>query len=343
LAPTFWTPIVDTDAGELLVGAGTSMYDALGRHAYAVDAEWTANRARPDWHAAYAYDRWRPTLFATYSDDTDLVRGGTVHSQELFAGMLLPFRQLRRHETLLVGFDAESDSRTCDASSRTCRAARRELRSLRGGWLHDTRRTFGYSISTEEGVAVKAAIETSRTRLGSDVDGGAAIFDARAYRRLAATHLVLAGRIAAAGSWGPIGTRRRFSASGSGPAVLGFDFGRDAIGLVRGVAPDDLTGSRAAVANVDLRFPLARLQRGAGSWPVFVRSLHAAAFADAGHAWDTAFRSADLRTAAGGELSVDLVLFHYLPVTFAAGGAWTRDPAADRRRATLFGRIGYAF
>jgi hypothetical protein len=343
LAPTFWTPIVETDAGEIVVGAATSMYDALGRHAYAVDAGWTANRATPDWHAVYAYDRWRPTLFASYSDDTDPIRAGTVRTRELFAGVLLPFRHIRRSETLLAGFDAQSDSLTCEPRSLTCRAGHRELRSLRGGWLHDTRRIFGYSISPEEGAAVQAGIETSRTSFGSDVDGGAAIFDARAYHRWPRTHVVLAGRIAAAGSWGPIGTRRRFAAGGSGPAGLAFDFGRDAVGLLRGFAPDDLTGSRAAVANLDLRFPLARVQRGAGSWPVFLRSLHAAAFVDAGHAWETAFRSADVRTAAGGELSIDLVLFHYLPLTFAGGGAWTRDPAAPRDRGKVFGRIGYAF
>jgi hypothetical protein len=349
LVPTFWTPIADTDAGEVVFGAGTSMYDALGRHAYAVDAGWTANRARPDWHAVYAYDRWRPTLFASYSDETDPIRGGTVRSRELFAGMLLPFRRLRSSETLLAGFDAQSDALTCEAIPRTCRSGHRELRSLRAGWLHDTRRIFGYSISTEEGVAVQAAIETSRTRLGSDVDGGAGIFDARAYRRLRRTHIVLAGRVAAAGSWGPVGMRRQFSAAGSGPAAPAFDFGRDGVGLLRGVAPEDLIGSRAAVANLDLRFPLARVQRGAGSWPVFLRSIHGALYVDAGHAWDAAFRSADVRTAAGGELSLDLVLFHYLPLTLAGGGAWTRDPAAgrgraaDRGRAAAFGRIGYAF
>src|SRR4029077_14162696 len=50
LAPTSWTPVVASDAGEVVVGAGTATNDALGRHAYAVDAEWAADRARPDWH-----------------------------------------------------------------------------------------------------------------------------------------------------------------------------------------------------------------------------------------------------------------------------------------------------
>jgi WD40 repeat protein len=345
LAPTFWTPIVVSDAGETVIGAATSMFDALGRHAYAVDAGWTGRRVRPDWHAAYSYDRWRPTLVVSYSDDTDPIRGGTLRSRELFAGALLPFRHIRWTETLLAGFDAQTDTVTCTTISSACRTrdGHRDLRSLRGGWLHDSRRLFGYSISPEEGFLVEAAAETSRTMLGSDVDAGAAVFDARVYLRAFGRHTVLAGRLGAAAGWGPRGARRVFSAAGPGPSYPVFDFGRDTIGLLRGFAPGDIVGSRAAVGNLDLRFPLARPQRGLGSWPVFFQELHAAVFVDAGHAWDAAVRPADLRTSTGGELSLDVVILHYVPLTLVAGAAWTRDPAADRSHRAFFGRLGYAF
>lgn len=345
LAPTFWTPIVSSDSGETLIGAATGMVDALGRHAYAADAAWTGVRARPDWHLAYAYDRWRPTLFASYADDTDPIRGGIVRSQELFAGALLPFRRLRWSETLLGGFDMQTDTVACRSTAATCgfRDAQRDLRSLRGGWLHDSRRLFGYSISTEEGVAIEAAAETSRTAFGSDVDAGAAVFDIRGFHRVFAAHTVIAARAAIAGAWGDLGARRIFSASGSGPTFPIFDFGRDSVGLLRGFAPEDVVGTRAAVANVDLRVPLAHPQRGVGTWPIFLRAIHGAVFVDAGTAWNTPFRAADLRSSAGGELSVDLVLLHYVPVTFVGGAAWTRDPVSDRTRATFFGRIGHAF
>ncbi|HVD91453.1 MAG TPA: hypothetical protein VNC21_04185 [Vicinamibacterales bacterium] len=345
LKPTFWTPVIASDSGETVIGAATGMSDALGRHTYAADAGWSGTRARPDWHAAYAYDRWRPTLFASYSDDTDPIRGGTVRSQELFAGALLPFRRLRWSETVIGGVDMQTDTVTCASITATCRVrdAHRDLRSVRGGWLHDSRRLFGYSISTEEGFAIEAAAETSRTALGSDVDAGAAVFDVRAFRRVIGRHTVIAARAAFAGGWGEVGARRVFSAGGSGPSFPGFDFGRDTIGLLRGVDPADVVGSRAAVANLDLRVPLVRPQRGIRSWPLFLRAIHAAAFVDAGNAWNTDFRAADVRTSAGGELSFDLVLFHYTPITFASGVAWTRDPVADRNRAAFFGRIGYAF
>jgi Tol biopolymer transport system component len=340
LVPTYWTPSVNTDSDELLVGAGTAMNDVLGRHAYGIDATW-ASRARPDWHAAYAYDRWAPTLFASYSDNTDPFRGGLFRSREMTAGAVLPFRHIRWTETWLGAFEIDRDTFRCDTPCALSTEQRR--RSLRGGWIHDSRRAFGYSISAEEGFQVEAAAETTRAAFGSDGDGGATILDVRGFRRVTSGHAVAAGRIAFADAWGDPGVRRQFAAGGSGPAVAAFDFGRDTIALLRGFAADDFVGSHAAVANLDVRVPLARPQRGIGNWPIFFRAVHAAGFFDAGNAWDREFRFSDLRTSIGGELSVDTVLGHYLPVTFTGGAAWTRDPLEDRSRASLFARIGRAF
>jgi Tol biopolymer transport system component len=340
LLPTYWTPVIETDSDELLVGAGTAINDVLGRHAYAVDAVW-ANRPRPDWHAAYAYDRWAPTLFASYSDDTDPFRGGVARSREMSVGALLPVRRIRWTETWLGAFEIDRDTFRCDEPCRLPPEQRR--RSLRGGWIHDSRRAYGYSISTEEGFQIETAAETTPEAFGSDGDGGAAIADVRGFQRLPGGHAVVAGRVAFAAGWGDPGVRRQFSAGGPGPAVAAFDFGRDTIGLLRGFSADDLVGTRAAVANIDVRVPLARPQRGIGNWPLFFRSVHAAGFFDAGNASDRSFRFSDLRTSTGGELSLDIVLGHYLPVTFTAGGAWTHDPTDDRSRAAFFARVGRAF
>ena len=334
--------MIASDAGESLFGAATSMSDALGRHGYGVSAAWATSRARPDWSVSYAYDRWRPTIVTSYSDDTDPIEGGTVRSRELFAGALLPFRRVRWSHTLMAGFDADTQTAVC-LSACPVEQARRDLRSIRAGWLYDSRRLFRYSISTEEGFAVEAAVEGSRRALGSDADANAAILDARGFHRLFSRHTVLAVRLAGASSWGETGARRRFSASGSGPSIPSFDFGRDTIDLLRGFRPQDVVGIHAAVFNADLRVPLLRVQRGPGLWPIFVRSMHAASFVDLGHAWDTTFRAADVRRSAGGELATDVVLIHYAPLTIAGGVAWTRDPIAGRDRAAAYVRVGQAF
>jgi Tol biopolymer transport system component len=341
LKPAYWTPVIYTDAGELDVGAGTAMSDVLGRHAYGAQAAWSS-RARPDWSVSYAYDRWRPTLFASYTDDTDPVRGGEVRSQELQGGALLPFRRLRRTETLFGAFDLEHDGLTCNGPCRT-RATSSRRAALQAGWLHDTRRLFGYSISAEEGHSLSASFESTVAGFGSDVDARAAIVDARAYRRVSGQHTVLAIRGAAAAAWGTLDNRRVFSAAGNGPAGGVFSFDRSTIGLLRGFDPDDVVATRAAVANLDLRFPLYRAERGTGPLPVFVRTIHGAAFVDAGTAWDGRLRGKDLRTSTGGELAIDLVLGHSLPITFAAGAAWIHDPVLPRSAAAVFARVGRAF
>jgi outer membrane protein assembly factor BamA len=156
-------------------------------------------------------------------------------------------------------------------------------------------------------------------------------------------HTVLAGRAAFAGAWGDRSVRRIFAAGSPGPSVAAFDFGRDTIGLLRGFQSDDVVGAQAAVVNVDLRFPLAYPQRGPGSWPIFVRSLHGALFVDAGNAWTGSFRRSDIRSSVGAELSTDIVLGHYLPLTLVGGGAWIRDPVSGRSEAAVFGRVGRAF
>ena len=190
---------------------------------------------------------------------------------------------------------------------------------------------------------VEGAVDAAIGPLGSDADSTSVVLDVRGFQRVLGRHTVLAGRVAFAGASGPPQGRRLFSAAGPGPSVAAFDFGRDTIGLLRGVAAEDVVGSRAAVANVDLRFPLAYPERGFGSWPIFLRSLHSAIFVDAGQAWNRTIRLGDFRTSVGGELSLDVVLGHYLPLTFSGGAAWTHDPVAAHSALGVFGRIGRAF
>jgi hypothetical protein len=342
LRPTYWSPVAYSDAGELVLGAGTAMSDVLGRHAYAVEAGWSS-RARPDWSVAYAYDRWRPTIFAGYSDDTDPVRGGAVRSQEFTAGARLPFRALRRVDEIFGAIDFVRDRLTCGPGCRA-RAAEGRRTALQAGWRHDTRRQFGLSIGAEEGWLASAAVESAVRALGAGVRAQAVVAEFRGFRRLGPGHVVAALRGATALGFGAIDERRIFSAAGAGPAIGGFDFGRDAIGLLRGVAAEDVVGTRAAVINAELRMPLARPQRGFGSWPLFVRAVHAAVFLDAGAAWDTRLRRDDVAAAIGGEGSIDLVLGHALPLRLSAGGAWRRAPAGSSAGgAALFARVGHAF
>jgi WD40 repeat protein len=338
LVPRAWTPVIETADDDVLVGAATAGFDALGRHGYAIVGAWSIDRQRPEWQADYTYARWWPALFASMSDDTDALPSGEVRSRELNTGALFPVRRVRWEATSLAALHL-ADVRIDDE-----RGSRMRTRSaLRGGWGFSSAKSFGYSISAEEGASLRAAVELSRTALGADADASAFIIDARAYVRAFRRHGVVAARVAAAASTGDERTRRTFSAGGAGPQGGGFDFGVDAIALLRGFEASDLAGDRAAVINLDYRFPIAWPQRGAGTLPVLLRAIHGAVFADAGHAWTERFRASQMRRAIGAELSFDIVFGDALPLTFTGGVAWRIDPADEHRGAAAFGRIGRAF
>jgi Tol biopolymer transport system component len=342
LVPKFWTPIVESDNGEASAGAATAGMDALGRHAYAAALSWTTARPRPDWSIAYAYDRWWPTLFASVSDDTDPWLEGEIRTREINVGALFVARRVRHSQTVLAEFNASSDGLDCAACSTPVDSLIRR-RAARIGWAFDSRRAYGYSISGESGAAVRTTWEAAPKALGSDEGTGAMTFDVRAYQGAGMRHGVVAVRAAGAAAWGNAQARRAFSAAGSGPQNGGFDVGTGAIGLIRGIEGDTVVGDRAAVVNLDYRFPVWSVERGVGTLPVFFRTVHAAFFADAGHAWSGAFRSAQVRVSAGAELSLDAVLGYSVPLTFVSGVAWRDDPVSSRRGAVVFGRIGRAF
>jgi len=99
------------------------------------------------------------------------------------------------------------------------------------------------------------------------------------------------------------------------------------------------------VANLDYRFPLARVERGIRSWPFFLRDLHGAVFADVGSAGHEMDELPAAAWSVGGELAARLTLAYTWNLSLAAGAAWVRDPARpdQRDRFAAFVRTGYAF
>src|SRR5207247_5566698 len=119
------------------------------------------------------------------------------------------------------------------------------------------------------------------------------------------------------------------------------DLGRSAISLLRGFPADTFAGSHVALVNADYRWPLWRPQRGAGTWPIMLHTVHAAAFVDAGHAWTRAFQRSAIKTSLGGELSADVVAAYFLRFTAAVGGAYGHDGYGKvRDRDTIYARVG---
>lgn len=356
LLPRFWLPAVESEDGRAKLGAVTAGVDALGRHAYSAAVLWqvsgervpaAGDRGRPDWIVNYAYDRWRPTLFTTASEDTSTFRvssDGTsetqlvhVREREASAGFYLPFRKIRYSHALLAEMNYERDDIQAPSRDVLNRTA------FRFGWSFNSARNYGYSISREQGGTAFATSEHVRTALGADGNADALTGDLRVYIRLGPPHAILAIRGGGAAAWGYDTARRVFSLGGSGPEASFFEFGRDVLSLMRGFSENSFLGHRLALVNLDYRVPLLRIQRGYGTLPVFVRALHGSIFADAGHAWNERFSARDLKTSVGAELSLDITAAYALPLTLVTGAAWGRDGNTGIRQVTGYVRLGRAF
>ena len=135
-----------------------------------------------------------------------------------------------------------------------------------------------------------------------------------------------------------------FLLGGGGSNLDPLDFGHEAISLLRGFPTDTFAGTHVALLNADYRWPLARPERGFGTWPLFVHTIHAAVFADAGHAWTRAFNVRDAKTSVGGELSFNLIAGYSIPFNATVGAAYGHDGSGTiADRGTVYFRVGRAF
>jgi hypothetical protein len=359
LGPHAWLPIADLSDDELRLGATTGGADALGYHAWVSTVTWSVARraeldpiapgARPDYSFFYSYSRWRPTFYAEVSDDTTpLLLPETdsspalplsLRKRALESGIVVPFRRVRREQAIFSAYRFErARLEAADASDTVDRAA------LRGGWLLDTSKRYGYSISPESGVTIGLVGESARAALGGSGNATMVRMDVRGYVAVGPRHAVLAGRATASASRGDVDTRRllRLGGPDGNPTVISFD--EDASSLLRGFPANAFRGSTIGLINVEYRVPIAWIERGAGTWPVFLRSLHATVFADAGHAWTATPRLRDVKTSWGIEAASDVVAGFVLPLTLTAGIGWGHDGAGvlrDDRQ--LYVRLGYGF
>jgi hypothetical protein len=278
------------------------------------------------------------SFFAGPPTDEGTPAPATSRENEIEAGVAFPVRRARRSHTATAMFLRSVDDLVQPEGTST-----RNRTALRGGFTAVTAQTFGYSISPEKGFAAGVTTELVRSAFGALADATTFTADARAYLPAALPHHVAAVRLAAGRSTGNVDMRRTFLLGGPGPNLGLGNFSRDAASLLRGFEANRFAGTHVVLFNADYRFPLARPQRGAGTLPLFLQTLHAAVFVDAGHAWTRTFRAGDLKTSAGAELSANVTAGYFFPLTITVGAAIGRDGAGSKGGPIAYFRVGRAF
>ena len=114
LAPRGWLPEVQSRDDRVRLGGSVVGVDVLARHVAWASATWAvttgsiaadlAPRTRPDWDAAYTYQRWQPALYVAAQDRTSLFDAVTSsgarvsvaqREQDVDLGVWRPFRRVR--------------------------------------------------------------------------------------------------------------------------------------------------------------------------------------------------------------------------------------------------------
>jgi hypothetical protein len=321
LRPRFWTPYFASSAGDLRIGVVTGGADPLLRHAYGLDVHGTTGDGDPGVQAYYQYDRFLPTFTAIVEDERDRVdvRGGEEVTRDrsftLRASVPL-VRRIRWTQSLSLAWRRERET----VENGRGREAF-DLGGIEAAWALSTARQFPWSISPVEGTRLRVSYLLEDPALGSQVSLGKLVGEGRLYTRVFGETDALAMAAAAGTTFGGGASAARSFVVGGFPDRGLLDVFRTNHAVLRGYDDGEFRGSRFASADLEYRFPLGHPQRGYATAPVFLRHLHAAVFADAGHAWTDTFRWNDVKTSAGVALGADLFLAHALPFTGTVGFA----------------------
>ncbi|HEY3381374.1 MAG TPA: BamA/TamA family outer membrane protein [Vicinamibacterales bacterium] len=358
LLPRAWLPGADAANGLFRLGVRTDGVDVLGRHLITASVLWRLSgggdaitgphTARPDWNASYVYGRWQPSMFVAASDQTsylahvakDGIRLPDAELRELNvkAGVAWPIARMRHTQIWQSALNVERDTLNITGQPRSY-----HRHAMQSAWTFSSAKAYGRAVSLEDGVALSATSEQVRGAFGADGNADAFTAEFRGYARLGRGHSVLAARAGIGGSSGDVAVRRLFYLGGASPAGPLVNFGSGALSMLRGFDDKVFSGSRIAVGNVEWRQPLWRVDRGWGTFPLLLRSVHGAAFADVGHAWDDRFSLDDAKVAVGAEFACDVVAGFSVPLTLAGGVAWTRDGTTGRRGSSAYFRLGRSF
>lgn len=341
--------------------------DALGTHAYSTWINYGTETNFIGGGAVYTNNQLHPTFsiggeldtrsFPIFDRATRLSLGDFDERRVIgTVGIGLPLRQ--RHQ-ISFSYTFEDrrplrDPTAAQASEGFGFPALGRFARVRLGYAYSNVRSFPHSVSLERGWSAALALEGLSKGLGSDYEQF--LFTAQwrgylsmPYRTKWLQNHVLATRLAAAVGGGP-DLAERFRLGGvAGSSALTTT--TQNFYPLRGLVTSGLSGSAVFAGTVEYRAPIYRFERGLGSAPFTVRTLHAAVFSDFGRVFERFDADAltdrpfdQFAVSAGGELRADVLLGWVTDLQLRLGWAQvlhTPDPTLDT--SGLYFQIGSTF
>jgi hypothetical protein len=338
LRPHFWVPaLLSTSGAGTFVGAVTAGSDALARNYYVLEALVAPGTRRAAGAFTLIDQRLgNPTLDVSASSDWSFIGSNAVASvsertQDAAVGATFVRQRWRTAVSLRVAGEFEGRRFVAEPDTplvAVCVGC--ADRDLVGGSVSlGLARAFAgpLSISAQNGFSLVALVRR-RERQGSGEWSNEARGRLGLYLPAPGlggfAHSVLALRLAAGATAGPLPTLLGVGGVSSGALDVGFgrSVGTARAFPVRGYGAGALRGRRAATASVEYRLPLALVGKGVGHLPLGADKFSLSLFGDAGDAWDPGARPRLAHIAsAGAELVSDVTISYDLPLRLRLGVA----------------------
>ena len=346
LYPHLWLPDFGYSSySGSLAGLFTFGEDAVERHSYTLSALYGPSQQRTWYDLNYRYDGLFPSL-KLRARDIDMGYANLLvqqfgfvgqsnyveRSRMLEASLTFPLLKLDHQQALSLGYQRKNVSALTSLPPWSgydgVVPAQGILASGRISYRFNNAKTYGYSISPEDGRNIEVGYEQLDKKIGSDFDLKKYSLDWHEYIDLPYQHQVLLLRGYVGKSSGDIIAQRAYQLGGDLPGNMTISID-DSNVYLRGYAINQYRGQNVGLASMEYRFPLQNIELGDGNRPIFFKRLHGAVFAEAGNAWDNVFDRKDVKRSVGAEARMDMTLGYFLPTTLRLGFFKTLDDQRD--------------
>ena len=330
LLPRYWMPSLGNVEGYLSLGGQTSGHDVLMHHLYSLAALYTWQNRFLSYRLAYTNAILRPNF--TFSHSRSAVYYGQVlvdedggfdpYWEQRTAGSASMLYPINSSHSLLFGYILQDRRRLTEIPDSTFAPIEEGIFSgLRTGWLFDDSGYYRESISPAFGSVASVTYTAFSKAFGADYEVRTLLGAYHRYFGLPIWNHVIAARATAGYAEGETLFLRAFRLGGFQNDQILAQPSENSI-FLRGYNRASRRGQRVAATSLEYRLPLWRIQRGIGTFPVFLNRLSMIAFSDVGTAWNKTYQDEDILSSAGGELHLLSHIIYYYPVQVRLGGAW---------------------
>ena len=334
LTPTAWYPYFLNSEYRNEVGINTWGSDPIRRHSYTLIAAYDTDNKWYVGRLDYLYDRWDPTLkfslsrnaiaYLDNNSDIERFRNRDTFTLEALWPILSHDQQWLLHAGLVHETEADKDIRSNFGS---LKATNDDLTGV--ALSYNSTHIYPISISPGNGRQVKIIAE-DYDFLESFHTGQVFTLDWREFFDLKGQHVISARGVAA---WGT-DTPKRFRLGGTRETSISAQPNSAAYAATERIfgqreyplhgypkGRGDLSGTHMILAEVEWLFPIARIERGLMAPPIGLHQVYGKFFYNWGETWNEGFKIPPLRSGAGAELTMDLVLGYWLPAYLRFGYA----------------------